>query len=107
MLRLFRPLFVLLARFVRSRRDLLLENLALRQQLAVLKKRHPQPRFMASDKIVLGDVTAALAGMEAVIDSFSAGDRRALAPGGIQVVLVVAFAASDPRGTKVRQQTIA
>jgi len=45
--------------------------------------------------------------MEAVIDSFSAGDRRALAPGGIQVVLVVAFAASDPRGTKVRQQTIA
>jgi hypothetical protein len=51
MLRLFRPLFVLLARFVRSRRDLLLENLALRQQLAVLKKRHPQPRFMASDKL--------------------------------------------------------
>jgi transposase InsO family protein len=28
-----------------------LENLALRQQLSVLKKRHPQPRFVASDKL--------------------------------------------------------
>src|SRR5260370_8895057 len=41
---------VLAIRFFRSRRDLLLENLALRQQLAVLKLRHPQPRFAASDK---------------------------------------------------------
>jgi putative transposase len=29
----------------------LLENLALRQQLAVLKQRHPQPRFSAPDKL--------------------------------------------------------
>jgi putative transposase len=34
-----------------SRRDLLLENLTLRQQLAVLKARHPQPRFAAPDKL--------------------------------------------------------
>lgn len=51
MLRLFRLLFVLFVRSVRSRRDLLLENLALRQQLAVLKQRHPQPRFAAPDKL--------------------------------------------------------
>jgi hypothetical protein len=30
---------------------LLLENLALRQQLAVLKQKHPQPRFAAPDKL--------------------------------------------------------
>jgi hypothetical protein len=44
-------LFVLLVWSIRSRRDLLLENLALRQQLAVLKQRHPQPRFAAPDKL--------------------------------------------------------
>jgi putative transposase len=37
--------------FFRSRRDLLLENIALRQQLAVLRTRHPQPRFAASDRL--------------------------------------------------------
>jgi putative transposase len=50
MQRLLSFLPVLAIRFFRSRRDLLLENLALRQQLAVLKLRHPQPRFAASDK---------------------------------------------------------
>src|ERR1035438_6453690 len=51
MLRLLKLLFVLLVQSVRSRRKLLLENLALRQQLAVLKQRHPQPRFAAPDKL--------------------------------------------------------
>src|SRR5450755_2545309 len=51
MLRLLRLLFVLAARFFYSRRDLLLENLALRQQLAVLKERRPQPRFSTSDRL--------------------------------------------------------
>jgi putative transposase len=50
MLRLLRLLAILPARFFRSRRDLLLENLALRQQLEVLKRRAPHPRFAASDK---------------------------------------------------------
>src|ERR1035438_1462924 len=39
MLRQLRLLFVTLARFFRSRRDLILENVALRQQLAVLRRR--------------------------------------------------------------------
>src|SRR5260370_35241691 len=34
-----------LLRLLRARRSLLLENLALRQQLAVLKRRHPRPRL--------------------------------------------------------------
>ena|ERR1017187_10805562 len=46
-----RLLLVLLVRSVHSRRNLLLENLALRQQLGVLKRRHPQPRFAVSDKL--------------------------------------------------------
>ena len=52
MLRLLRLLIVLAARSFCFRRDLLFENLALRQQLAVLKKRRPRPRFSASDKLL-------------------------------------------------------
>jgi transposase InsO family protein len=51
MLRLLKHLFDLIVQSCHSRRDLLLENLALRQQLAILKQRHPQPRFAASDKM--------------------------------------------------------
>ena len=51
MLRSLTLLFASLIRSVRSRRDLLLENLALRQQLAVLKQKHPQPRLAAPDKL--------------------------------------------------------
>jgi transposase InsO family protein len=46
-----RLLLALLVRSARSRRDLLLENTALRQQLVVLKARQqPQPRFTAPDR---------------------------------------------------------
>jgi len=51
MLRLLRLLFALTTRSLHSRRDLLLENLALRQQLAVLRKRYPRVRFFDSDRL--------------------------------------------------------
>ena len=51
MLRLLRLLVVLFTRCFRSRRDLALENLALRQQLGVLKQKHPHPRLAASDRL--------------------------------------------------------
>ena len=38
-------------RLFRTRRSLLLENLALRQQLAVLKRKHPRPRLVALDRL--------------------------------------------------------
>src|SRR5260370_11688691 len=41
----------MLVRLLRARRSLLLENLALRQQLAVLKRRHPRPRLDLLDKL--------------------------------------------------------
>src|SRR6266852_269252 len=43
--------FGTLVRLLRARRSLLLENLALRQQLAVLKRRHPRPRLDLFDKL--------------------------------------------------------
>ena len=47
-LRLFVELF---ARLLYSRRDLMLENLVLRQQLAVLKLKNRRPRLATSDKL--------------------------------------------------------
>src|SRR6266487_5766876 len=40
-----------LVRFLRARRSLLLENLALGQQLAVLKRRHPRPSLGTFDRL--------------------------------------------------------
>jgi hypothetical protein len=51
MLRLLRLLLILFGGFFRSRRDLLLENLALRQQLSVLRERRPVPQLPAPDKL--------------------------------------------------------
>jgi transposase InsO family protein len=51
MLRLLGLLVFLSARLFCARRDLLLENLALRQQLGVFKQKHPLPRFAAADKL--------------------------------------------------------
>ena len=51
MLRLSRLLLALAAACFRSRRDLLLENLALRQQLAVLARNQSRPRFAAPERL--------------------------------------------------------
>ena len=48
LLRLWSGLF---RRFLRSRQSLLIENLVLRQQLAVFKRQHSRPRLTPSDKI--------------------------------------------------------
>ncbi|MCU1224360.1 MAG: transposase, partial [Edaphobacter sp.] len=51
MVRFFLLWFGLLDRSLRSRRRLLVENLALRQQLTVLKHKHPKPRLGMVDKL--------------------------------------------------------
>src|ERR1700741_1172222 len=51
MFRFFRLWLALLARCFRSPRTLLLENLALRQQLTVLKSRNPKPKLSPLDKL--------------------------------------------------------
>ena len=63
----------------------------------------PTTAIRRARQIVLGDFAADLAGMEAGFDSDPTGDRCSLAPGGVQIVLDVALAASNPRGTKVSQ----
>src|ERR1700751_969001 len=47
----FRLWFGLLARCFRPRHTLLLENLALRQQLTVLKRKHRRPKVSRLDKL--------------------------------------------------------
>jgi hypothetical protein len=51
MFRLLRLLVGLFGRLIRSRRDLLLENLALRQQLITLQRRNRRPRLGRLDKL--------------------------------------------------------
>ncbi len=50
MILLLSLLLHLFPRILRSRGDLLLENLALRQQLGVLTRKYPRPQFAAADK---------------------------------------------------------
>src|SRR5215472_2435388 len=52
MFRFFRLCFGTFVRLFCSQKSLLLENLALRQQLSVLKHRHPRPRLNLSDRLV-------------------------------------------------------
>src|ERR1035437_10011429 len=54
MLGFLRLWFGLLVRCFRSHRSLLVENLALRQQLIVLKRRHPKPTLEYHDKLFWG-----------------------------------------------------
>ena len=51
MFRVLGLLFGLLHRFFHSRRDLLLENLALRQQLVAFQRRNPKPRLREIDRL--------------------------------------------------------
>jgi hypothetical protein len=51
MLRQLRLFLLLFSRFFSSRQDLILENLALRQQLAVFERERPKPRFRLSDRL--------------------------------------------------------
>ena len=50
MLQIIGLLLASIVRWFRARRSLLLENLVLRQQLAVLKRKHPRPRLGLFDK---------------------------------------------------------
>src|SRR5215469_15565505 len=69
MLRLF---LQLVTRFFRSRRDLLLENLALRQPLMVLRRRKPRPVWSNNSNASCG---LAFVVLEQTTESFSASNR--------------------------------
>jgi hypothetical protein len=63
MLRILSALATSITQIFRSRRDLLLENLALRQQLAVLIKKRPWPRLSMTDMLFLDCFAPALVRM--------------------------------------------
>ena len=76
-----------LVRLLRARRSLLLENLALRQQLAVLKRRHPRPRVDLLDKHFWVAVRRFWSGWQQSLICGHARNGGALAQGRIPFVL--------------------
>ena len=104
---ILRLVLVVLIRSLRSRRDLLLENLALRQQLAVLARRHPQPRFSFPDPLLLDRSAAVVRGMAKRLDLDPARYDCALAPDRIQTVLELAPARARSSWKETHQSRIA
>ena len=75
-----------LVRLLRARRSLLLENLV-RQQLAVLKRRHPRPRLDPARQALLGRRSSILVRMATIPHCGHARNGGALAQGRIPFVL--------------------
>jgi putative transposase len=107
MLCLLRFIAVLFIRVFRSRRDLLLENLALRQQLFGLKQRHPRPQVSTSDKLFWVILRRLWPEWKRALNPRPARDSRSLAPCSVQAALDEALAASGSCGQKMRQQGLA
>jgi hypothetical protein len=80
---MLRAFFLGLIGCVRSRRDLVLENLALRQQLAVLAARRPRPRLATHDR-VFGHCATILARLDTCSSHCASRDRGSLASRRIQ-----------------------
>ncbi len=74
---------------VRTRRELALENLALRQQLAVWKSREPRPRLTEMDRIFWVLLSRIVDGLAPVAAAGAARDGGRLAPAGISTLLGV------------------
>jgi len=89
-----------LVRLLRAHRSLLLENLALRQQIAVLKRRHPRPRLDLARQALLGRHSSILVRMATIPHCGHAGNRGALAQGRIPFVLE-----ADLQGQEARRAT--
>jgi hypothetical protein len=82
-------LFGTLRSAVRTHRELALENLALRQQLAVWKARQPRPRLTDMDRIFWVLLSRAMDELATVVAAGAAGDRSRLASAGISTLLGV------------------
>ena len=83
---------------LRSRRDLLLENLALHQQLAILKKKRPVPRLAPQDKLFWVAIRQLWPGWKRALILVQPETVVRWHPGWIQEVLEMALPASDWRG---------
>jgi hypothetical protein len=90
---LFRLWLGAVLRLFRTRRSLMLENLALRQQLAVFKRQQPRPRLGAIDKL-----SPVLGSMEKGTPYRPTGHRCALASIRVQTVLGHALQSAKTSG---------
>ena len=84
----------------RSRQDLMLENLALRQQLLALHAQRPGRRLSDLAEVVLGDLAAALVGMEDSPGSCHTANGSAVASSGFSSLLEMALPRQAGRRAK-------
>src|SRR6266403_363197 len=91
MLNIMRLCLGTIARLFCARRSFLLENLALRQQLAVFKRRHPRTRLTFLEKLFLGRRPPNLLRLEAVSHRRASRHGRAMAPIRVCALLALNF----------------
>jgi hypothetical protein len=96
MFRLLFSIFRLLV-FPARLKELALENLALRQQLTVMKRQCPRPRLRTLDRWFLGLPLANLAELAKASAFGETGDRDRLASARISPLPVVDFQAETTR----------
>src|SRR5262249_48390825 len=72
---------------LRTHRELALENLALRQQLAVWKARQPRPRLTRTDRIFRVVLSTLWTNWRAWLQGVRPRARGAVAPPGLQALL--------------------
>src|SRR6516225_9286833 len=85
--------------FFRSRHDLGLELVALRQQVAVLKRKNPRPRLTLWDRVFWLGPPPLVVEMGERVGGREAGHRRRLASHGVPLLLALPFT-PPPRPTK-------
>src|SRR5262245_22596351 len=98
------PLFILscLSAFFRSRYNLALEILALRQQLGVLKRKRPHPRLRIQDRIFWTLLRRLMACMEPRPGYRQTRNRGRLASLWLSFILAPSVEAKDPWQAKAR-----
>ena len=96
--------FGLLVRLFHSRASLLIENLALRQQLAVFKCKHSQLQTGSHGQVVLGGAPALLVFVEKSPDCGHAGYCGPVGPCRFSALLAASFQSAKAAWQETRQQ---
>jgi hypothetical protein len=96
--------FGMLGRLFRGRRSLLLENLALRQQLALLKRRHPRPSLSLFDKLFWVVARRVWSAWKESLILVTLESVRPLAPDWVSYVLAANFRSPEASGKETDAQ---
>ena len=101
---LLRVLLLFIRGVLRSRTELALENLALRQQLAALRRQSKRPRLKKCDRNLLGSPISDLGELAFRSSHCAARHRSRLAPQGIQAVLAMEIPKGQSRTAEDRSR---